>query len=211
MTNSTDLMQLYILLSYEKLQRSTISQHQRPIEASLRNRLLVWRFLKKIENEPITTINYEQEFFTNNSDNNTLEDDNSWILGLNTNFHDDMDIESDLVNVVSNNEINSINNSTCETMNIDQTSDVNLLLKRAIGAERRQKPLTDNLYFNEDNNNNDNNTNLPQISQSNTFEESEQFFHDLCAELTNTTAALVSSSTTNILNFSSSAEQTLIH
>ncbi|CAF0751714.1 unnamed protein product [Adineta steineri] len=211
MTNSTDLMQLYILLSYEKLQRSTISQHQRPIEASLRNRLLVWRFLKKIENEPITTINYEQEFFTNNSDNNTLEDDNSWILDLNTNFHDDMDIESDLVNVVSNNEINSINNSTCETMNIDQTSDVNLLLKRAIGAERRQKPLTDNLYFNEDNNNNDNNTNLPQISQSNTFEESEQFFHDLCAELTNTTAALVSSSTTNILNFSSSAEQTLIH
>jgi hypothetical protein len=51
------------------------------------------------------------------------------------------------------------------------------------------------------------------MSETNTFEETEQFFHDLCAELTNTTAALVSSSTTttNTFNFSTSPEQTLIH
>jgi hypothetical protein len=116
-----------------------------------------------------------------------------------------MDIESDLVTVVgNNNEIN--NNSTYETMNIEQTSDVTLLLKRAIGAERRQKSSTDNFHFNDSNI-----TNSHQISETNTFEETEQFFHDLCAELTNTTATLVSSTTTNALNFSTSPEQTLIH
>jgi len=117
-----------------------------------------------------------------------------------------MDIESDLVNVVDNN--NDLNNdSTCETMNIDQTSDVTLLLKRAIGAERRQKSSTDNFHFNDSNN-----TNSNHMSETNTFEETEQFFHDLCAELTSTTAAaLVSSSTANALNFSTSPEQTLIH
>jgi hypothetical protein len=113
-----------------------------------------------------------------------------------------MDIESDIVT----NELNNNNNSTCETMNIDQTSDVTLLLKRAIGAERRQKTCTDNFHFNENNN-----TNLHHMSETNTLEETEQFFHDLCAELTNTTATLVSSSTTNVLNFSTSPEQTLIH
>jgi hypothetical protein len=116
-----------------------------------------------------------------------------------------MDIESDLVTVIgNNNEIN--NNSTCETMNIEQTSDVTLLLKRAIGAERRQKSSIDNFHFIDSNN-----TNPHQISETNTYEETEQFFHDLCAELTNTTATLVSSSTTNPLNFSTSPEQTLIH
>jgi hypothetical protein len=105
-----------------------------------------------------------------------------------------MDIESDIVT----NELNNNNNSTCETMNIDQTSDVTLLLKRAIGAERRQKTCTDNFHFNENNN-----TNLHHMSETNTLEETEQFFHDLCAELTNTTATLVSSSTTNHQFFSS--------
>jgi hypothetical protein len=127
--------------------------------------------------------------------NSTCDDDGSDEI--------DMDIESDLVTVVGNNDIN---NSTYETMNIEQTSDVSLLLKRAIGAERRQKSSTDNYHVNESNN-----STLHQISQTNTFEETEQFFHDLCAELTNTTAAIVSSSTTNSLNFSTSPEQTLIH
>jgi hypothetical protein len=128
------------------------------------------------------------------------------MLDLNPNCDDDqgfdMDVESDLLTVVSNNELNT--NSTCETMNIEQISDVTLLLKRAIGAERRQKSSTDNYHFNENNN-----SNISQISETNTFEESEQFYHDLCAELTNTTAALVSSSTTNILNFPTSHEQTV--
>ncbi|CAF1391027.1 unnamed protein product [Rotaria magnacalcarata] len=211
MTNPTELIQLYILLSYEKLQRSTISQRQRPTEASLRNRLLVWRFLKKIENEPVTC---DQELFTNNQTNNInddLDNNNPWIIDFNTNCDDDnsidMDIESDIVTVLgSNNEIN--NNSTCETMTIDQTSDVTVLLKRAIGAERRQKSSKDNFHFNENDNNN---TNLHHVSETNTFEETEQFFHDLCNELTNTTASLVSTSTTNALNFSTSPEQTLIH
>ncbi|CAF0779226.1 unnamed protein product [Rotaria sordida] len=212
MTNPTELMQLYILLSYEKLQRSTISQHRRPIEASLHNRLLVWRFLKKIENEPITC---EHELFINshNNNNNSFDYNNPWIIDFNTNCENDngidMDIDSDIVNVLGNDEIN--NNSTCETMNIDQTSDVTALLKRAIGSERRQKSSTDNFYFHDSNNNNNNNTNLDHMSETNTFEETEQFFHDLCNELTNTTASIVSSSTTNVFNFSTSHEQTLIH
>jgi hypothetical protein len=207
-----------------QLQRSTISQRQRPIEAPLRNRLLVWRFLKKIENEPVPTIIPEQDFLiTNNHNNNNLDNDNNnnnnpWMLDLHANYDDengiDMDIESDLVNIVGNNTSNDINNNnnnltTYETMNIDQTSDVNLLLKRAIGAERRQKTSTDNFYFNDSNYTN--NTNCHQISETNTYDETEQFFHDLCAELTNTTATLVSSSTSNIFNFSSTPEQTLIH
>jgi hypothetical protein len=98
-----------------------------------------------------------------------------------------MDIESDLVN-----------NSTCETINMDQTTDVTFFLKRAIGAERRQKSSTDNFHFNDSNN-----IHPHQISETNTFEETEQLFHDLCAELTNTTA--------NTLNFSTTPEQTLIH
>jgi hypothetical protein len=216
MTNPKDLMQLYILLSYEKLQRATISPRQRPIEASLRNRLLVWRFLKQIENEPVTTIDSQPEFVLPTNDHyNNFDDNNNdpWILDLNPNCDEDngldMDIESDLVNIVENNNSNDINNnSTCEIMNIDQTSDVTLLLKRAIGAERRQKSSTDNFHFNDSNN-----SNSQQMSETNTFEETEQFFHDLCAELTNTTAALVSSSTTttNTFNFSTSPEQTLIH
>ncbi|CAF1265356.1 unnamed protein product [Rotaria sp. Silwood1] len=212
MTNQTELIQLYILLSYEKLQRSTISQRQRPIEASLHNRLLVWRFLKKIENEPITC---EHELFINshNNNNNSFDNNNPWIINFNTNCDNDngidMDIDSNIVNVLGNDEIN--NNSTCETMNIDETSDVTVLLKRAIGAERRQKSSTDNFHFNDSNNNTNNYTNLHHMSETNTFEETEQFFHDLCTELTNTTASIVSSSTTSALNFSTSQEQTLIH
>jgi hypothetical protein len=166
MASPTDLSQLYILLSYEKLQRSTISQRQRPIEASLRNRLLVWRFLKKIENEPVSSpINSEQQLLATNDPNNS-----SWILDLNENCDEeeiDMDIDSDLVTVVSNTETN---NSTCDTMDIEEETDVALLLKRAIGAERRQKPLTENLILNENNNNNNN------LSESTTLEETEQFF-----------------------------------
>jgi hypothetical protein len=109
-----------------------------------------------------------------------------------------MDIESDLLTIVGNNDLN--HNSSCETMNMDQTSDVTLLLKRAIGAERRQKSSSDNYHLNETNN-----------PETNTYEETEQFFHDLCNELTSTTATLVSSSTTNALNFTPSPEQTLIH
>ncbi|CAF0968727.1 unnamed protein product [Adineta steineri] len=204
MTSPTDLSKLYILLSYEKLQRSTISQRQRPIEASLRNRLLVWRFLKKIENEPVSPINNsEQHLLTNTDPNNS-----SWILDLEENCVDnedqiDMDIDSDIVTVVSTNETN---NSTCDTMDIEQETDVTLLLKRAIGAERRQKsPSTENPILNE------NNKNLSETTAT-TLEETEQFFHDLCAELTNTTAAIVSStSSTNSLRCSSPPEQALIH
>ncbi|CAF2985916.1 unnamed protein product [Rotaria sp. Silwood2] len=189
-----------------QLQRSTISQRQRPIEASLHNRLLVWRFLKKIENEPITC---EHELFINSHNNNSFDNNNRWIIDFNTNCDNDngigMDIDSDIVNVLGNDEIN--NNSTCETMNIDQASDVTVLVKRAIGTERRQKSSADNFYFNDSNNNN---TNFHHMSETNTFEETEQFFHDLCTELTNTTASIVSSST-NVLNFSTSQEQTLIH
>ncbi|CAF1031224.1 unnamed protein product [Rotaria magnacalcarata] len=205
MTNPTDLSQLYILLSYEKLQRSTISQRQRPIEASLRNRLLVWRFLKKIENEPVSTvINSEQQLLPNDDSNNS-----SWLLDLNENCDAneiDMDIDSDIVTVVSNNEGND---ATCDTMDIEQDTDVTLLLKRAIGAERRQKISTENLILNE--NANHNNTSHSHLSETTTLEETEQFFHDLCAELTNTTAALVSSSSSNSLRCPTPPEQALIH
>ena len=141
------------------------------------------------------------------------------MLDLNPNCDDDngldMDIESDLVNIVDNptttttipTNNNNNNNTTCEVMNVDQPSDMTLLLKRAIGAERRQKPSTDNFHFNDSNN-----SHSQQLSETNTFEETEQFFHDLCAELTTTTAALVSSSsTTTTFNLSTSPEQTLIH
>ncbi|UJR21101.1 hypothetical protein I4U23_024201 [Adineta vaga] len=207
MTSPTDLSQLYILLSYEKLQRSTISQRQRPIEASLRNRLLVWRFLKKIENEPVSPIlNSEQQLITHTDPNN-----GSWILDLNetcVNNDDDeidMDIDSDIVTVVSTNETN---NSTCDTMDMEQDTDVTLLLKRAIGAERRQKNSlsTENPILNETNN-----SNISETTTTTAFEETEQFFHDLCAELTNTTATLVSTSTTNSLRCSTSPEPALIH
>ncbi|CAF1685412.1 unnamed protein product [Adineta ricciae] len=206
MTSPTDLSQLYILLSYEKLQRSTISQRQRPIEASLRNRLLVWRFLKKIENEPVSaSTNSEQQAI-----NQTDPSNSPWILDLNENCVNndddeiDMDIDSDIVTVVSTNETN---NSPCDTMDIEQETDVTLLLKRAIGAERRQKnsSSTENLVGNETID-----SNLEETATA-AFEETEQFFHDLCAELTNTTAALVSSTTTNSLRCSTSPEPALIH
>jgi hypothetical protein len=113
-----------------------------------------------------------------------------------------MDIDSDIVTVVSTNETT---NSACDTMDMEQETDVTLLLKRAIGAERRQKCSTDNLILNENNNNNN------HLSETTTLEETEQFFHDLCAELTNTTAALVSSSSTNSLRCPTPPEQTLIH
>ncbi|CAF1002232.1 unnamed protein product [Adineta ricciae] len=210
MNNSTELLQLYVLLSYEKLRRSKISQHHRPTEASLRDRLLVWRFLKQIENESITRQPSEQESFSNDStDNNTddLTNSNSWILDLDANCADDMDIESDLLNIVDNNQLDS-NVSPCETMNIDQTSDVNILLKRTIGAERRQKVSSDNFHFNETTAINEN---LQSMSEGNIFEETEQFFQELCAELTNTTATLVSTSAPNALNFPPTPEQALIH
>jgi len=161
-------------------------------------------FLKKIENEPVSPIiNSEQQLLTNNDPNNS-----SWILDLNENCDDDeidMDIDTDIVTVVSNNEAN---NSTCDTMDIEQETDVTLLLKRAIGAERRQKSSTENLILKETNINNNNNNNL---SEETTLEETEQFFHDLCAELTSTTAALVSSPSTNTLRCPTPPEQTLIH
>ncbi len=164
--------------------------------------MLVWRFLKKIENEPVsTTENSEQQNLTNTDPNNS-----SWILDINENCDDvddvdeiDMDIDSDIVTVVSNTDTT---NSTCDTMDVEQETDVTLLLKCAIGAERRQKSSTENLILNENNNN---------LSETQTLEETEQFFHDLCAELTSTTATLVSSSPTNTLRCSTPPEPTLIH
>ena len=201
-----------------QLQRATISQRQRPVEASLRNRLLVWRFLKKIENEPVPSIDSQPELFISNVDNyhSNLDDNNNdpWMLDLNPNYAEDngidMDIESNLVTMVEENTNSNDDNphSICDSMNIDQGSDVTLLLKRAIGAERRQKSSSsDSFHFHDSNP-----SNSQPMSDSNTFEETEQFFHDLCAELTNTTATLVSSSaTSNALNFSATPEQTLIH
>ena len=183
------------------MQRSTISQRQRPIEASLRNRLLVWRFLKKIENEIVsTTINSEQQLLTNNNSNNN----NSWIFENCDDNDIDMDIDSNLVDVVNNNN-NGINDSTCDKMDIQQEGDVTLVLKCAIGTERRQNMSTDNLILNE------NTTTNNHLSEATTIGETEQFFHDLCTELTNTTATLVSSSSTNSLRCSNSSEQTVIH
>lgn len=230
MTNPTDLVQLYILLSYEKLQRATISQRQRPIEGSLRNRLLVWRFLKKIENEPISLINSAQEFLVHEQQKNSsgISNANPWFLDFNQTYDIDqddqtsdqnnsidtdidntnglaMDIDTDIVAVFGNDDLND---STCETMNIEQTSDVSLFLKRAIGAERRQKVVSEHFHPNHDTTYQ---SDLHLVSTDSTYEDTEQFFHDLCAELTNTTAALVSSTTSNVLNFSSSPEQTLIH
>ena len=202
--------------SFFQLQRATISQRQRPVEASLRNRLLVWRFLKKIENEPVPSIDSQPELFVSNVDtyHSNLDDNNNdpWILDLNPTYNDDngidMDIESNLVTMVEENtNPNDDQNTICDSMNIDQGSDVALLLKRAIGAERRQKSSSDSFHFHDSNP-----SNSQPMSESNTFEETEQFFHDLCAELTNTTATIVSSSTTsNALNFSPTPEQTLIH
>lgn len=186
------------------------------MEASLRNRLLVWRFLKKIENEPVPTVDSQPELFISNVNDyhSNLDDNNNdpWILDLNPNYNEDneidMDIESNLVTMVEENtNTNDDKNSICDSMNIDQESDVTLLLKRAIGAERRQKSSSDSFHFHDSNP-----SNSQTMSDSNTFEETEQFFHDLCAELTNTTATLVSSSaTSNALNFSTTPEQTLIH
>lgn len=214
-----------------QLQRATISQRQRPIEGSLRNRLLVWRFLKKIENEPISLINSAQEILVDDQQKNSIGISNahSWFVDFNSNYDIDqddqsnaqissidfdknadhsngltMDIDSDMVAVFGNDDLND---STCETMNIDQTSDVNLFIKRAIGAERREKVSSEHFYSSNDNYE----SNLHLVSNDSTYEDTEQFFHDLCAELTNTTAALVSSTTSNVLNFSSSPEQTLIH
>lgn len=119
-------------------------------------------------------------------------------------------IESNLVTMVeeNNNNNDDDNNRNSDSLNMDQGSDVTFLLKRAIGAERRQRSSSsDNFHFHDSNP-----SNSQPMSESNTFEETEQFFHDLCAELTNTTATLVStSSTSNALNFSSTPEQTLIH
>lgn len=199
---------MLLLLSFQ-LQRSTISPRQRPIEASLRNRLLVWRFLKKIENEPVSTTDpSEQDILLNQPENSN--NSSSWILDLDENCstpHDDdeqiaMDIDStDIVTVVSN---DPMNNSTCDVMDMEEDNQMTLLLKRAIGAERRTKSSTENLIVNENNNNH-------PLPPSTVLEETEQFFHDLCAELTSTTAALVSSSSTNTLRCSTPPEPALIH
>jgi len=204
MSGPTDLAQLYILLSYEKLQRSTISQRQRPTEASLRNRLLVWRFLKKIENEPVSLTHYSDSNVETNSNEN---ENNSWILDLNGHCPTDeeiqMDIDSsDLVTVVTNHEMNG---NSYDTMDIEEENDVTLILKRAIGAERRQKsPSTENFLTLNNDDDVDQQTNHQDLPTNNSYEETEQFFHDLCAELTSTTATLVSSCPI-------AGEQALIH
>jgi hypothetical protein len=178
----------------------------------LRNRLLVWRFLKKIENEPVSIIHSEQPLSTNNETDNS-----SWILDLNSHCNHendiDMDIDSEIVTVVSNHEITTGN---YDTMDMEEETDVSLLLKRAIGAERRQKSSSDT-FISMDHHDNVNNANLNininhhQMSDETALQETEQFFHDLCAELTSTTAALVSSSSSNVLACSIPSEPALIH
>ena len=153
----------------------------------------------------MSTINSEQPLSMHPDPNHT-----SWILDLNSNCDGDdinMDIDSDIVTVVSSTETN---HTTYDTMDMEQETDVALLLKRAIGAERRQKSSTENFISN------DHHTTMTNdhLSETATFEETEQFFHDLCAELTSTTASLVSSSSssTNALRCTAaSPEQTLIH
>ena len=149
------------------------------------------------------------------SNNTQSNHDNSWIIDLNSHCNHqediDMEIDSDIVTVVTNHDLDSNN---YDTMDIEQDTDVNLLLKRAIGAERRQKSATETLLpidSQEYSESTTNNHSLPPGSSS--FEETEQFFHDLCAELTSTTAALVSSSSSsaNVLRCSTQAEQTVIH
>lgn len=194
MNSPTDLAQLYILLSYEKLQRSTISQRQRPIEASLRNRLLVWRFLKKIENEPICLTHYSDSTVSNTSNETN---GNSWILDINSHCPTSEDIHME---IDSTDLVTEINSSSYDTMDLEEEHDMTLLLKCAIGAERR----TINSNSNENDVHADQTATHQDLSTNNSFEETEQFFHDLCAELTSTTAALVSSC-------SMPAEQALIH
>lgn len=154
-----------------------------------------------------------ETYLSNHTETNN---NHSWILDLNSHCdrEDDinMEIDSDIVTVVSNHELNSNN---YDSMDIEQESDVNLLLKRAIGAERRQKSSTEKyLAIENQDHSEENTTNHHSVpAQSNSFEETEQFFHDLCAELTTTTAALVSSSsaTSNVLRCATPTEQTLIH
>ena len=182
--------------------------------------------MKKIENEPVSLINAAQEFLIHDQQNNSnaIPNANPWFLDLNRTCdvdHDDqttdqnspihtddntglaMETDTDIVTVLGNDDLND---STCETMNIEQTSDVTLFLKRAIGAERRQKVSSEHYQSNETYH-----SNLHIVSGDSTYEDTEQFFHDLCTELTSTTAALVSSTSSNVLNFSTTPEQTLIH
>ena len=174
----------------------------------------MWRFLKKIENEPVSIVHSEQVL----SNNEETTNNSSWILDLNSHCDTDedeidMDIDSDIVTVVSNHEIDATNYDTMDMEH--ETTDMTLLLKRAIGAERRQKPSSENFIAMENhdhvNNNNNPNINHHQLPDTTTLEETEQFFHELCAELTSTTAALVSSSSSNGLRCPTPPEQALIH
>lgn len=183
----------------------------------------MWRFLKKIENEPVMIINSESEYFPSgggdeDDSDHEVTNNSPWILDLHANCDDDgdiddsmnmnMDIESD--DLATGFGHDDLSQSTYETMNSEQTSDVALFLNRAIGAERRQRLIADSFHFAE---NNYTSITHDHLSQGSTQEETEQFFHDLCAELTNTTAALVSSSssTASAFNLSPLPEQTLIH
>lgn len=187
-----------------QLQRSTISQRQRPIEASLRNRLLVWRFLKKIENEPASSTPYAESNVA--SESNETEN-NAWILDLNGHCPTDeeiqMDIDaSELVTVVTNHDLNG---NPYDTMDIEDENDMTLILKRAIGAERRQKsPSTENFLSLNSDDHLDPTVSHPDVPLNNSYEETEEFFHELCAELTSTTATLVASCPL-------AGEQALIH
>lgn len=161
-------------------------------------------------------INSESEYFpSDDDDDQEVTNNNPWILDLHANCDDDgciddnmsMDIEPDDDAVTSLGH-DDLSQSTCETMNSEQTSDVALFLNRAIGAERRQRLIADSFHFAE---NNHTSVTHNHLAEGSTQEETEQFFHDLCAELTNTTATLVSSSTASAFNLSPLPEQTLIH
>ena len=165
-------------------------------------------------NELHSTTNDDDQYSSDIDFDENNHNNSSWFLDINANcdvdddFVLDMDIESDLGNLVeTSNDLNT--NVLCDTINIDQTSDVNLLLKRAIGAERKRKISSDNYSFQDSKH-----FDASHVSETNLFTESDQLFHDLCAELTNTTGTFTSPSATSTSNpfyFSSTPEQTVMH
>ncbi|CAF1497339.1 unnamed protein product, partial [Didymodactylos carnosus] len=137
---------LFILLSYEKLQRPNISNRSRPIEASLRKRLLVWNLLKKIENDSSQEAQHEIQ------DNEN--DQTSWMLDVNST---EMDIEecdsskqSQISTVITSNNNDGIllEHNDLESMDTEQQIIIknecsnSLSSDRVIGAERRQRMAT---------------------------------------------------------------------
>ncbi|CAF0766440.1 unnamed protein product [Didymodactylos carnosus] len=212
---------LFILLSYEKLQRPNISNRSRPIEASLRKRLLVWNLLKKIESDPAQETQHETQEELENENEQT-----SWMLDVNS---CEMDIEEydstkqaeiTTAIVTANNddgillEQNILESMDTEQQILNENECLNSSLSnRAIGSERRHQ-----MTKIEENTSVTNVIALPVdriceeseklshtspllpfpctntvSSSSNYLDETEQFFHDLCQELTSTAAVVCDS------------------